>query len=199
MINRVAASPVNGATRSLRSTAPRNRWVIEAPPATGSPTVDRAGRPRAAGTIRHRRTLDGAGERAGAGLNSPGRRSPGKPISQSFCTRLQDGAGGNRLTAARIALRVGPAARPAQIQKSRPSRRETGGGGGLGSETITAGQALSAPSHRRSGSRSPPLARSMMALAIASRGGSSSPQLRRAWMAVSKARPMRRVVSASNR
>ena len=40
------------------------------------------------------------------------------------------------LEAAGIAVQVGPVARLAQIQKSRGFRRETRGGGGLGSETI---------------------------------------------------------------
>ena len=58
--------------------------------------------------------------------------------------------------------------------------------------------ASTARSHSRSGSRSPALAKPMMALAIASRGGSTTPQLCRAWMANSNEMPKRRVVSRSN-
>ena len=58
--------------------------------------------------------------------------------------------------------------------------------------------ASTAASHSRSGLRSPALARPMMAVARASRGGSSKPRLRKAWQAVSKAIPIRRVVSGSN-
>ena len=58
--------------------------------------------------------------------------------------------------------------------------------------------ASKASSQRRSGSRSPALARSIMALAIASRGCSSTPRLRRDSIAISKATPRRRTVSASN-
>jgi len=58
--------------------------------------------------------------------------------------------------------------------------------------------ASKARSHSRSGSRSPALAKPMIALAIASRGGSTTPRLRRAWMAVSKTMPRRHVVSGSN-
>src|SRR3954454_10877123 len=47
--------------------------------------------------------------------------------------------------------------------------------------------ASTARSHSRSGSRSPALAKPMIALAIASRGGSTTPQLCRAWMANSNA------------
>ena len=58
--------------------------------------------------------------------------------------------------------------------------------------------ASKARSHSRSGSRSPPFSKPMMARAIASRGGSTTPRLRRAWMAVSNTMPRRRVVSGSN-
>jgi hypothetical protein len=63
---------------------------------------------------------------------------------------------------------------------------------------ISLEHASTARSHSRSGSRSPALAKPMMALAIASRGGSITPQLWRAWMANSNAMPKRRVVSGSN-
>ena len=63
---------------------------------------------------------------------------------------------------------------------------------------FTLEHASTARSHSRSGSRSPALAKPMMALAIVSRGGSYTPQLWRAWMANSNAIPKRRVVSGSN-
>ena len=68
----------------------------------------------------------------------------------------------------------------------------------MGSLSIDLEHASTARSHSRSGSRSPALAKPMMALAIASRGGSTTPQLWRAWMANSNAMPKRRVVSGSN-
>ena len=54
--------------------------------------------------------------------------------------------------------------------------------------------ASKASSQRGSGSRSPALAKSMMALAMGSRGGSFTPQLRRDWIAISKPMPSSRTV-----
>jgi hypothetical protein len=59
--------------------------------------------------------------------------------------------------------------------------------------------AFNAASHRRSGSRSPARACSMITLAAVSRGWPSSPSACwRATIALSKAMPMRRMVSGSN-
>ena len=61
-------------------------------------------------------------------------RAPGAPGGRRrLPARLQDGAGGDCLEAAGIALSVGPLAGLAQVQEPGGARGETRGGGGLGS------------------------------------------------------------------
>ena len=49
-----------------------------------------------------------------------------------FAARLQDGPGGHRVEAARLALSLGPLARLAEVQKSGGAGGQAGGGRGLG-------------------------------------------------------------------
>ena len=128
----------------------------------GRPGVARASRIRFSNAVRPTKTLPLA----------PGPRKPG---ADAFLN----------LEAIWIALPVRPVAGLAEVQEPGSSCGEAGGGGGLGSLTIDFEHASTARSHSRSGSRSPALAKPMMALAIASRGGSITPQLWRAWMASS--------------
>ena len=104
------------------------------------------------------------------------------------------------LEAAGLALPLRPLAGLAQVQEPRSAGGETGVRGGLESLTIAGRRTCNAASHRRPGSRSPALASSIIFFATASRVGLTMPSVCwRATRAISKAMPMRRVVSASNR
>ena len=95
------------------------------------------------------------------------------PGATCLPARLQDGAGGHCLEAAGLALPVWAISRLVKVQEPRRSRGKARGGGGLGS--LIKLVAFKAPSHSRSGSRSPAFASSMIFWATASRVGATGP------------------------
>jgi hypothetical protein len=118
-------------------------------------------------------------------------RSPATPSSRCLQAWLAS------FQSERNSLPLRPLSRLAQDEESGSSGDEARGRGGLGA--LTAGRkCFKAPSHRRSGSRSPAFASSMIFRATASRIGSAwSGVARSDPSAISKAMPIKRTVSPS--